>query len=210
MYLRHTTIGKDGKLHRYWRLVRSVRVARHGQAQRIRPQPHHPKQQHPITVRQAKPGWCAPQGDAELAAKKKIFGQKPSARLEQSTMNIQSACKVALIDSFAAAKRRGIAFGGDRGARLTTNIRLAQQARLTARARAAGRAVLQERARSRAADLAPTIKELQAAAASCAPLQRDWTTEEFLLPAAGDYIQHLRPAVPRDFRRATPQAPCVA
>src|SRR5436189_281089 len=35
--------------------------------------------------------------------------------------------------------------------------------RLTAKARAAGRAVLQERARSRAADLAPTIKELQAA-----------------------------------------------
>ena len=28
MYLRHTTIRKDGKLHRYWRLVRSVRVGR--------------------------------------------------------------------------------------------------------------------------------------------------------------------------------------
>src|SRR5258706_16165098 len=26
MYLRHTTIRKDGKVHRYWRLVRSVRV----------------------------------------------------------------------------------------------------------------------------------------------------------------------------------------
>jgi len=25
MYLRHTTIRKDGKEHRYWRLVRSVR-----------------------------------------------------------------------------------------------------------------------------------------------------------------------------------------
>jgi transposase len=28
MYLRHTTIRKDGKVHRYWRLVRSVRVGR--------------------------------------------------------------------------------------------------------------------------------------------------------------------------------------
>jgi transposase len=29
MYLRHTTRKKDGKVHRYWRLVRSVRVGRH-------------------------------------------------------------------------------------------------------------------------------------------------------------------------------------
>src|SRR5260370_29150036 len=28
MYLRHATIRKDGKVHRYWRLVRSVRVGR--------------------------------------------------------------------------------------------------------------------------------------------------------------------------------------
>ena len=28
MYPRHTTIRKDGKVHRYWRLVRSVRVGR--------------------------------------------------------------------------------------------------------------------------------------------------------------------------------------
>lgn len=28
MYLRHTSIRKDGKVHRYWRLVRSVRVGR--------------------------------------------------------------------------------------------------------------------------------------------------------------------------------------
>ena len=26
MYLRHTTLRKDGKVHRYWRLVRSVRI----------------------------------------------------------------------------------------------------------------------------------------------------------------------------------------
>jgi len=29
MYLRHTTRRKDGKVHKYWRLVRSVRVGRH-------------------------------------------------------------------------------------------------------------------------------------------------------------------------------------
>src|SRR5574338_437992 len=28
MYLRHTTVKKDGKVHGYWRLVRSVRVGR--------------------------------------------------------------------------------------------------------------------------------------------------------------------------------------
>jgi hypothetical protein len=28
MYLRHTTLRRDGKVHRYWRLVRSVRVGR--------------------------------------------------------------------------------------------------------------------------------------------------------------------------------------
>ena len=28
MYLRHTTRRKDGKVHRYWRLVRSVRIGR--------------------------------------------------------------------------------------------------------------------------------------------------------------------------------------
>src|ERR1700759_1178040 len=28
MYLRHTTVKKDGKVHRYWRLVRSVRVGK--------------------------------------------------------------------------------------------------------------------------------------------------------------------------------------
>ena len=28
MYLRHTVVGKDGKAHTYWRLVRSVRRGR--------------------------------------------------------------------------------------------------------------------------------------------------------------------------------------
>ena len=53
--------------------------------------------------------------------------------------------------ALAAAKRRGVKLGGDRGARLT------------AKARAAGRATLQKQARNRALDsLAPTIQELQA------------------------------------------------
>jgi DNA invertase Pin-like site-specific DNA recombinase len=53
--------------------------------------------------------------------------------------------------ALAAAKKRGTKLGGNRGVKLT------------AKARAAGRAVLQARAQARAADLAETIKELQAA-----------------------------------------------
>ena len=49
--------------------------------------------------------------------------------------------------ALAAARRCGVKFGGDRGARLT------------AKGRAAGTAAVQERA----LDLAPTIQELQAA-----------------------------------------------
>src|SRR3979490_1455007 len=52
--------------------------------------------------------------------------------------------------ALAAAKRRGVKLGGDRGARLT------------AKARAAGRAAVQERGRHRALDLAPTLRALQA------------------------------------------------
>jgi len=55
--------------------------------------------------------------------------------------------------ALAAAKRRGVKLGGDRGARLT------------AKQRAAGRAALQAQARSRAQDLEPIIKELQATGA---------------------------------------------
>src|SRR6266851_366487 len=35
MYLRQTTLRKDGKVHRYWRLVRSVRVGRKGIQQTV-------------------------------------------------------------------------------------------------------------------------------------------------------------------------------
>ena len=52
--------------------------------------------------------------------------------------------------ALAAAKRRGVKLGGDRGARLT------------AKQRALGRAALQAKAHA-PGDLAPTIKELQAA-----------------------------------------------
>ena len=72
---------------------------------------------------------------------------RPRTVAELEAGMISARTKAAL----AAAKRRGVKLGGDRGARLT------------AKALAAGRAAGQERARSRAMDLAPTIKELQEA-----------------------------------------------
>ena len=66
---------------------------------------------------------------------------------EEERRRLSERTKAAL----AAAKRRGVKLGGDRGARLT------------AKARAAGRAAQRAKAQSRAMDLAPTIKELQAA-----------------------------------------------
>jgi DNA invertase Pin-like site-specific DNA recombinase len=53
-------------------------------------------------------------------------------------------------DALAAAKRRGVKLGGDRGGRLT------------AKSRAAGREAQHAKARARAHDLASTVKELQA------------------------------------------------
>ena len=35
MYLRHTTVSKNGKSHTYWRLVRSVRVGRRVRQQTV-------------------------------------------------------------------------------------------------------------------------------------------------------------------------------
>src|SRR5664280_274719 len=57
-------------------------------------------------------------------------------------------------DALAAAKARGKKLGGNRGVKLT------------AKARAAGRATLANRAKARAADIAPTIAEIQAAGAT--------------------------------------------
>ena len=57
-------------------------------------------------------------------------------------------------DALAAAKARGKKLGGNRGVKLT------------AKARAAGRATLANRANARAADIGPTIAEIQAGGAT--------------------------------------------
>jgi DNA invertase Pin-like site-specific DNA recombinase len=72
-----------------------------------------------------------------------------------------------------AAKRRGVKLGGDHGARLT------------AKQRAMGRAVLQARARARAADIAPIVKELQASGAVTLQAIADGLNERGIPAARG-------------------------
>src|SRR6516164_6324826 len=72
----------------------------------------------------------------------KFLLQQMAAVAELEAGMISARTKAAL----AAAKRRGVKLGGDRGAQLTPQ------------ARAAGRKALQERARSRALDLGPIVE----------------------------------------------------
>jgi hypothetical protein len=65
----------------------------------------------------------------------------------------------------------GVKLGGDRGARLT------------AKARAAGNAAQRARAQARAADLADTVKELQAAGSESLRAIAAWRLAAFLRPA---------------------------
>src|SRR4030088_2210171 len=63
MYLRHTTIRKDGKVHRYWRVVRSVRVGRRVIQQTVAPLGEH----HVYDEAQARPQEHRVHGDPDLA-----------------------------------------------------------------------------------------------------------------------------------------------
>src|SRR6516165_6376083 len=76
----------------------------------------------------------------------KFLLQQMAAVAELEAGMISARTKAAL----AAAKRRGVKLGGDRGSPIS------------ARAQAAGRAAVQERVRNWAADIVPIIKELQA------------------------------------------------
>jgi DNA invertase Pin-like site-specific DNA recombinase len=77
----------------------------------------------------------------------KFLLQQMAAVAELEAGMISARTKAAL----AASKRRGVKLGGDRGVRLTK------------KAREAGTAAMRAQARSRAMDLAPTVKELRAA-----------------------------------------------
>jgi DNA invertase Pin-like site-specific DNA recombinase len=77
-------------------------------------------------------------------------------------------------DALAAAKRRGVKLGGDRGVAPTAKMR------------AKGRAVLQARANSRAVDIAPIVAELQAAGAMSLRAIADGLNAKRIPTAQGD------------------------
>jgi len=77
-------------------------------------------------------------------------------------------------DALAAAKRRGVVLGGDRGVAPTAKMR------------AKGRAMLQARANSRAVDIAPIIEELRAAGATSLRAIADGLNARGIPTARGD------------------------
>jgi DNA invertase Pin-like site-specific DNA recombinase len=77
-------------------------------------------------------------------------------------------------DALAAAKRRGVKLGGDRGVAPTAKMR------------AKGRAALQERANSRAMDIAPIVAELRAAGATSLRAIADGLNAKGIPTARGD------------------------
>jgi DNA invertase Pin-like site-specific DNA recombinase len=101
----------------------------------------------------------------------KFLLQQMAAVAELEAGMISARTKAAL----AAAKRRGVKLGGDRGVRLT------------AKARAAGNAAQRARAQARASDLADTVKELQAAGReSLRAIATSWTLAAFLRHAVAN------------------------
>jgi DNA invertase Pin-like site-specific DNA recombinase len=112
------------------------------------------------------------------------FADLPQIEGATGTFMLQQMAAVAQLEAgmistrtkaaLAAAKRRGVVLGGDRGVAPTAKMR------------AKGRAVLQARANSRAVDIAPIVAELQAAGATSLRAIADGLNAKGIPTARGD------------------------